>query len=221
MKLNNKYWILTILIILSGTVFGKKLLLKTTERDTPVNTEITEVKKGETVAYFAAGCFWCVEAVFESVDGVKEAYAGYSGGTKSNPTYQQVGAGLTDYAEAVEVVYDPTVVSFETLVRVFFGSQDPTTLNRQGPDIGKQYRSIAFYENPKQKQIIEKVIKELNRTTYHGKIVTEVEPFEKFYKAEAYHQNYVVNHPDNPYVRRVSIPRLNEFKAKFPQYLKK
>ncbi|WP_196890002.1 peptide-methionine (S)-S-oxide reductase MsrA [Aureivirga sp. CE67] len=221
MKLNNRYWLLLILIIISGTVFGKKLLIKNTDRDTPVNPEVTVVKNGEAVAYFASGCFWCVEAVFESVKGVKKAYPGYSGGTKPNPTYQEVGAGLTDYAEAVEVIYDPKVVSFETLVRVFFGSQDPTTLNRQGPDIGKQYRSIAFYENPEQKKTIENVIKELNRTTYKGKITTQVEPFKKFYRAEAYHIDYVEKHPDNPYVRRVSIPRLNEFKAKFPQYLKK
>ena len=221
MKLNNKYWILALLIIISGTVFGKKIFLKTIERDTPVNSEKTKIEKGQKVAYFAAGCFWCVETVFESVRGVEEAYPGYAGGTKPNPTYQEVGAGLTDYAEAIEVVYDPKMVSYETLVRVFFGSQDPTTLNRQGPDRGKQYRSIAFYENQMEKETIEKIVKELNKTTYHGKIVTQVVPFEKFYKAEAYHHNFVKNHPDNPYVRRVSIPRLNEFKKKFPQFLKK
>lgn len=171
-------------------------------------------------AYFASGCFWCVEAVFESVKGVEEAVSGYSGGTESNPTYKQVSAGSTDHAEAVEVIYDPKVVSYETLVNVFFGSQDPTTKNRQGPDRGKQYRSIAFYQNDQQKNIIESTIDRLNKSTYDGKIVTEVLPFQKFWNAEDYHQDYERNHKNEPYIRSVSIPRLNKFKAKFPELLK-
>jgi peptide-methionine (S)-S-oxide reductase len=171
-------------------------------------------------AYFASGCFWCVEVVFESVKGVQEVISGYSGGQPANPTYQQVSSGKTTHAEAVEVYYDPTAVSFQTLVEVFFGSQDPTTMNRQGPDAGPHYRSVAFYQNDSEKQIIENTIKGLNASTYNGGIVTQVVPVEKFWPAEAYHQDYEANNPRNPYIRSVSIPRLNRFKAKFPGILK-
>jgi len=183
----------------------------------PVQTEAVD---GYERAYFASGCFWCVEAVFESVKGVKEAVSGYSGGTQSNPTYKQVSYGQTNHAEAVEVFYDPKVVSFRNLVLVFFGSQDPTTLNRQGPDRGRQYRSIAFYQNDDQKKIIEDIISELNDTVYDGAIVTQVLPFQKFWEAEGYHQNYEKNHPNDPYIQGVSLPRLNRFKKQFPELLK-
>ncbi len=173
------------------------------------------------IAYFAAGCFWCVEAVFESVKGVSEAVSGYSGGKSADPNYRTVSAGLTDHAEAVAVYYNPEVVDFATLVKVFFGSQDPTTPNQQGPDRGKQYRSIAFYQNETEKEIIEDYIKELEeKKVFKNKIVTEVVPFDKFYEAEDYHQDYEKLHPNEPYVRAVSIPRLNKFKAKFPELLK-
>ncbi|WP_335966893.1 peptide-methionine (S)-S-oxide reductase MsrA, partial [Galbibacter sp. PAP.153] len=172
-------------------------------------------------AYFASGCFWCVEAVFESVKGVKEAVSGYAGGKEKNPTYEQVGAGRTGHAESVMVYYDPKEVSYETLVRVFFGSQDPTTINRQGPDKGTQYRSIAFYKNEDEKEIIERYIQQLEDEKVFSKpIVTQVVPFEKFWKAEDYHQNYERLHPDNPYVKNVSIPRLRKFQKKYPELLK-
>lgn len=173
------------------------------------------------IAYFASGCFWCVEAVFESVDGVEEAISGYAGGFTNDPTYQSIGTGNTGHAEAVAVYYNPKKVSFETLVKVFFGSHDPTTKNGQHPDYGSQYRSIAFYINASEKQIIEKYIKELNDSYYKGKIVTEVTQLEKFYQAEEYHQNYEKLNPNNPYVQNVSVPRLNRFKKKFPELLKK
>ena len=194
-------------------------------KSTAVLTKVTapsqDLSKYET-AYFASGCFWCVEAVFESVKGVKEAISGYSGGTELNPTYEQVGAGRTSHAEAVKVYYDPKVVSFATLVKVFFGSQDPTTLNSQGPDHGAQYRSIAFYKNEEEKKIIEDYIKELeDKKVFNKPIVTEVTKFSKFYNAEDYHQDYEKNHPNNPYIRNVSIPRLQRFQAKFPELLKK
>ncbi|MEH6704782.1 MAG: peptide-methionine (S)-S-oxide reductase MsrA [Galbibacter orientalis] len=179
-----------------------------------------DLSKYET-AYFASGCFWCVEAVFESVKGVKEAVSGYSGGTEKNPTYQQVGAGNTSHAEAVMVYYDPKIVSFETLVRVFFGSQDPTQYNGQGPDIGAQYRSIAFYKNDEEKEIIERYIKQLeDKEIYSKPIVTQVAPFDKFWKAEDYHQDYEKRNPNNPYVKNVSIPRLKRFQEKYPELLK-
>lgn len=188
------------------------------ENNTSQNTENLKAYKK---AYFASGCFWCVEAVFESVKGVKEAVSGYAGGNTPNPTYQKIGTGTTGHAEAVEVYYDPEVVSFETLVKVFFGSHDPTTLNYQGPDHGTQYRSIAFYQTEEEKEIIQNYIQNLEEDKVYDKpIVTEVAPLKKFYPAEDYHQDYEKNHPDNPYVKGVSIPRLNRFKEKYPDLLK-
>ena len=180
-----------------------------------------DLQKYET-AYFASGCFWCVEAIFESVKGVKEVISGYSGGTEENPTYEQVSYGRTSHAEAVEVYYDPTEISYIELVQVFFGSHDPTSLNRQGPDRGAQYRSIAFYKNPEEKKIIETYMVALEESgNYEDPIVTEVTAFTKFYNAEDYHQDYERKNPNNSYVKQVSIPRLNRFKKKFPDYLKK
>ncbi|WP_348717596.1 peptide-methionine (S)-S-oxide reductase MsrA [Tenacibaculum sp. 190130A14a] len=172
------------------------------------------------VAYFASGCFWCVEAIFESVNGVEEAVSGYAGGHTKRPTYQTIGTGRTGHAETVAVYYDPKIVSFQTLVDVFFGSHNPTTKNGQHPDYGTQYRSIAFYQNEKEKKIIENTIEKLNKEIYKGKIVTEVTSFTRFHRAEEYHQNYEKLHPYNSYVRNVSIPRLNKFKRKFPHLLK-
>lgn len=177
------------------------------------------VQDGLERAYFASGCFWCVEAVFESVKGVKEAVSGYSGGHTKNPTYEESNKGTTGHAEAVEVFYDPSVVDFSTLVDVYFGSMDPTQKNGQGPDIGSQYRSIIFFQNAKQKQIIEQKMKEL-ASQYEKAISVEVLPFQKFWKAEAYHQNYERNNPNDAYIRNVSVPRINRFKAKFPELLK-
>ncbi|MEQ8624295.1 MAG: peptide-methionine (S)-S-oxide reductase MsrA [Vicingaceae bacterium] len=178
-------------------------------------------KDGLKTAYFASGCFWCVEAVFQSVKGVKDAVSGYSGGSEANPTYEQVSRGATSHAEAVKVIYDPSKVDFEALVKVFFGSHDPTTLNRQGPDRGPQYRSIAFYKNENEKQAIENYIADLEgNNTYSAPIVTEVKEFDEFWKAEDYHQEYENKHPENPYVQSVSIPRLKRFQAKYPDLLK-
>lgn len=184
------------------------------EVKTPKNPELKK-------AYFASGCFWCVEAIFESVTGVEEAISGYAGGEDLNPTYKKVSYGLTDHAEAVEVYYNPKKISFKDLVKVFYGSHDPTTLNRQGPDRGTQYRSIAFYSNNEEKNIINDITSKLNKSTFDNNIITEIKPIKKFYQAEAYHQNYERLHPENPYIQSVSIPRLNRFKRKFPDLLKK
>ena len=177
------------------------------------------LKDGMARAYFASGCFWCVEAVYESVKGVSEVINGYSGGHTNNPTYQSSNTGRTGHAEAVEVIYDPTVVNFSTLLDVYFGSQNVTQINGQGPDRGSQYRSIVFYQNELQKTLInqkkEALTKSLNTT-----IAAEVYPFQKFWKAEDYHQNYERLHPNNPYVRNVSITRLRKFQQKFPHLLK-
>lgn len=188
------------------------------EAKEPVSEE--RLKQLET-AYFASGCFWCVEAVFESVHGVEEAVSGYSGGEIENPTYEQVAGGRTKHAEAVEILYDPEQVSYEDLLKVFFGSQDPTTLNRQGPDSGRQYRSSIFYKNEKEKQLAEAYVQELTeKKVYRKPIVTEIVAFKKFFKAEEYHQDFERNNPRNGYVRAVSIPRLKRFQAKFPELLK-
>lgn len=167
-------------------------------------------------AYFASGCFWCVEAIYESIDGVKEAVSGYSGGHTVDPTYREISGGDTGHAETVEVIYDPEKVSFKTLVKAFFDSHDPTTLNQQGPDHGTQYRSIAFYQTNEEKQIIEDYIKKLtNNRVYKKPIVTEVKKFVSFWQAEAYHQDFEERNPYNSYILNVSKPRLEKFKEKF------
>ena len=170
----------------------------------------------EAVATFAEGCFWHTEIVFQSLKGVRDAVSGYSGGSDTHPTYDRVCSGITGHAEAVEVYYDPSIVTFETLVKAFFASQDPTTLNRQGNDEGTQYRSAAFYRTEKEKQTIEAEIKRLTDSKkYSSAIVTEVVPFKSFYAAENYHQEYIYYHPDNGYVSNVSIPDFLEFKKSF------
>ena len=179
-----------------------------------------EIGPNDKVAYFASGCFWCVEAIFESVEGVSEAISGYAGGHTKNPTYQTIGTGRTGHAESVAVYYDPQIISFKTLVDVFFGSHDPTTKNGQHPDYGTQYRSIAFYNSLEEKEIIEGVIKKLNTEVYKNKIVTEVKKIDIFYEAESYHQNYEKRNPYDRYVRNISIPRLKRFQKKFPELLK-
>jgi peptide-methionine (S)-S-oxide reductase len=177
--------------------------------------------KGLSKAYFASGCFWCVEAVYESLTGVEEVISGYSGGTQQNPTYEQVGSGRTGHAEAVEVYYDPSKIDFKTLVEVFYDSQDPTTIG-QKPDFGSQYRSIIFYQNDSEKNIAEAYMDSLTKAKIYAKpIVTEIVPFEKFWEAEGYHQNYEKLNPYQPYVVGVSIPRLKRFQAKHPELLKK
>ncbi|MEC3905472.1 peptide-methionine (S)-S-oxide reductase MsrA [Tamlana sp. 2201CG12-4] len=178
------------------------------------------LKNGKAKAYFASGCFWCVEAIYESVKGVEESISGYSGGHTEHPTYATSNTGRTGHAEAVEIIYDPKIVSFETLVDVYFASQNVTQVNGQGNDIGPQYRSIIFYQNDKQKEIILKK-KEALAKKLDVKIAAEVYPFQKFWIAEEYHQNYEKLHPNNSYIRNVSIPRLNRFKAKFPKDLLK
>jgi peptide-methionine (S)-S-oxide reductase len=194
---------------------------KSVTQSADLNMDPVEVPMQDNMAkaYLASGCFWCVEAVYESVNGVKEVISGYSGGHTENPTYEASNTGKTGHAEAVEVIYDPKVVSFESLVKVYYGSQNPTQVNGQGPDNGSQYRSIIFYQNQEQKTIIEKVSAEVAKS-YDKPLAAEVVPFQKFWMAEDYHQNYERSHPENPYIQNVSIPRLEKFKKKFPDLLK-
>ncbi len=178
------------------------------------------VENGMARAYFASGCFWCVEAIYESVKGVEESISGYSGGHTENPTYEASNTGRTGHAEAVEIIYNPEIVSFATLVDVYFGSQNVTQVNGQGPDRGSQYRSIIFYQNEEQKQIIDEKVKEQEKIYGEGKVAAQILPFQKFWKGEGYHQDYEKNHPYNPYIQNVSIPRLKRFQEKFPQLIK-
>ncbi len=189
----------------------------------------TEPMVEETVTYgkldtatFAAGCFWCEEAIFESLKGVKEAVSGYSGGHTTNPTYEEVSAHTTGHAETVQVYYDPKIISYQTLLEVYFAAQDPTQVNGQGPDHGDSYRSVIFYQNATQRDLAEAYKKQLNNSGKYSKpIAVIIEPLKVFYMAEAYHQNYERQHQDEPYVKNVSIPRINKMKAQFPQLLKK
>jgi peptide-methionine (S)-S-oxide reductase len=185
------------------------------------NAEPVEVTTQDNMAkaYFASGCFWCVEAIYESVNGVKEVISGYSGGHTENPTYQSSNTGRTGHAEAVEVIYDPEVVSFETLVKVFYGSQNATQVNGQGPDMGSQYRSLIFFQNDEQKEIINTVAAEVAKD-YDKPLAAEILPFQKFWIAEDYHQNYERLNPESSYIQNVSIPRYKRFKKKFPELLK-
>lgn len=170
----------------------------------------------EAVATFSEGCFWHAEIVFQSLEGVRDAVSGYAGGTDTTPNYEKVSSGSTGHAETVQVYYDPTKISYETLVKAFFASQDPTTLNRQGNDVGTEYRSIAFYRTDAEKKIIDEEIKRLTEAkVYSGKIVTEVIPFKKFYPAEGYHQEYIHNNPGSGYVQAVSIPDFLAFRKTF------
>ncbi len=175
--------------------------------------------KEETIV-FGGGCFWCTEAVFKMLKGVSSVLPGYSGGIVPNPTYEQIETGKTGHAQCAQVIYDPSLVKFRDLLTVFFGSHDPTTLNRQGNDVGTQYRSVIFYTTPEQKTEIEKFIKKINASNKNGKpIVTEVLPLAKFYEAENYHHDYFKNHPGNPYCEIVINPKLEHVKRDFAKLL--
>ena len=172
-------------------------------------------------ATLGGGCFWCLEAVFELVNGVSKVVSGYAGGTVPNPTYQQVCSGTTGHAEVVQVSFDPAIVSFRDLLDGFFASHDPTTLNRQGSDIGSQYRSIILYHGPEQKQLALERIREFNEAGIWNKpIVTEVVPLEAFYPAEGYHQGYFRNNPGQGYCQAVVAPKVAKFRKEFAARLK-
>jgi peptide-methionine (S)-S-oxide reductase len=176
---------------------------------------------GTETATFAGGCFWCTEAVFSDLKGVVRVLPGYSGGTAANPTYEQVCTGETGHAEAVEIVYDPQVIGFEDLLRIFFTTHDPTTLNRQGNDEGTQYRSVVFYHDDRQKAATERVIEELTREgLWKRKIVTQLVPFRAFYPAEEYHRNYFRRNPEKGYCQVVIAPKVAKFRHQYAQRLR-
>ncbi len=173
------------------------------------------------VATLGGGCFWCTEAVFRELKGVVKVESGYSGGTVANPSYKQVCSGKTGHAEVVQITFDPTKISFKELLQIFFTVHDPTTLNRQGGDVGTQYRSVIFYHNNSQKAAAEQAIKEsIAVEIWGGPIVTQLEPFKAFYKAEGYHQEYFENNPGQPYCQIVIAPKVRKFREHYQEKLK-
>jgi len=172
-------------------------------------------------ATLGSGCFWCTEAVYLSVKGVKEAVSGYMGGKVKNPTYREVCSGLTGHAEVVQIKFDPTVISFEGILEIFWNTHDPTTLNRQGADEGTQYRSVIFYHSEEQKKVADAYKAQLDRTgVFKNKIVTEISSASVFYKAEDYHQNYYALNPDQGYCQYVIRPKVEKFRKQFSSKLK-
>lgn len=171
------------------------------------------------IATIASGCFWCIEAIFNEVDGIEKVVSGYTGGKTINPSYSEVCSGATGHAEAVQLTFDPGRISFEQILRIFFSMHDPTTLNRQGADVGTQYRSAIFYHNEEQKVVAEQVIQELSsKNVWNAPIVTEVVPLNKFHPAEDYHQKYFEENPEQAYCKMVIAPKLAKFRKR---YLKK
>ena len=177
---------------------------------------------GNDTITLGAGCFWCVEAIFDQLEGVISVESGYSGGSIKNPSYKEVCTGRTGHAEVCQVVYNPSVISLEELLEVFFQTHDPTTLNRQGADVGTQYRSAIFYHNEEQKKTSENIITELNKAgVWTNPIVTEVTPYQSFYVAEDYHQEYFENNQNQPYCRAVIQPKVEKFQKVFKDKIKK
>jgi peptide-methionine (S)-S-oxide reductase len=182
---------------------------------------MNEETKAKEAATLAGGCFWCTEAVFSIVNGVEKIEPGYTGGSLPNPTYEQVSSGTTGHAEAAQITFDPSVISFREILEIFFATHDPTTLNRQGPDVGTQYRSAIFYHNEEQKATAEQVIAELDKEEiWDAPIVTQVEPLKVFYKAETYHKDYYKKHPNQPYCQQVITPKLVKLQQRFLGKLK-
>ncbi|MBX2974762.1 MAG: peptide-methionine (S)-S-oxide reductase MsrA [Ignavibacteriaceae bacterium] len=183
--------------------------------------KMSDEKKYLTKATFGSGCFWCTEAIFENVKGVSDVVSGYSGGKVFNPTYEQVCSGTTGHAEVVQLTYDSAVVSYDELLEIFWKTHDPTTLNRQGADIGTQYRSVIFYHNDEQKEKAKYYRDKLNKEgIWNNPIVTEISPIENFFEAEKYHQNYYENNPNQGYCSFVITPKLEKFKKIFKDKLK-
>lgn len=185
------------------------------------NTKAKSTSNLETIT-LGGGCYWCVEAVYENLDGVKSVVSGFSGGKVANPTYEEVCTGTTGHAEVVQITYDKTKTDINEIFQIFFTVHDPTTLNRQGADVGTQYRSVIFYKNEEQKKAAQSIIAELNKEkVYNSPIVTKVEPFKVFYKAEDYHQNYYANNKSQPYCKMVIQPKIEKFEKVFKDKLKK
>ena len=182
---------------------------------------LNAIPEGMQVATLGGGCFWCVEAIYEDLKGVESVISGYSGGAKKNPSYQEVCSGFTGHAEVIQITFDPQVISYKDILEVFWEVHDPTTLNRQGADIGSQYRSVIFYHSDEQKSIAEESKKQTDASgLYKDPIVTEISEFKGFYEAEDYHQDYFFNNPNQPYCSVVISPKVKKFKNKYEDQLK-
>jgi peptide-methionine (S)-S-oxide reductase len=205
----------TLLMLLGLAAFSAHAVIPDYTGPVPASTA-----SGDATAVFAGGCFWGVDAVFKHVKGVKNVVSGYSGGSGATAKYMLVGTGTTGHAESVKVTYDPSKVSYAELLKVFFSvAHDPTQLDRQGPDVGSQYRSAIFYANAQQKELAQRYIAQLDAAKVFGKpIVTQVVPLDKFYAAEDYHQNYLALHPQQPYIVYNDLPKLAELKKEFPAW---
>ena len=197
--------LIVLVVLLAGATSGHSQKMNTP--DSKPNTNATEL------ATYGGGCFWCVEAIFQRLEGVKSVASGYAGGKRDNPTYEEVCAGTTGHAEVIQIEFDPTKISFEDLLDVFWQAHDPTTLNRQGADVGTQYRSIILYHNHRQKEAAEKA-KKAAASQFKNPIVTEIVPLTTFYKAERYHQNYYNNNPNASYCAFVIRPKLDKLLKK-------
>lgn len=208
--------------ILLSLIFGSSCGQKNRELQATIKTmEQKEIKDGQ-LATFGSGCFWCTEAIFQNVDGVLKVESGYSGGKGKNPTYKEVCSGQSGHAEVVQLTYDPAVVSFDELLEIFWKTHDPTTLNRQGADVGTQYRSVIFYHSNEQKQLATTYKEKLDQSgAFNNPIVTEISPYTEFYVAEDYHQNYYNLNGNAPYCTFVIQPKLEKFKKVFAEKLKK
>jgi peptide-methionine (S)-S-oxide reductase len=181
-----------------------------------------EGSEGGAIATLGGGCFWCLEPIFDDLRGIESVESGYAGGQTPNPTYEQVCSGRTGHAEVVQVAFDPHEISYDDLLRIFFSIHDPTTRNRQGADVGTQYRSVIFYHDPEQKRIAEEVIASLqDQGIWNAPIVTQVVPFETFYRAEDYHQEYFANNGSQPYCNVVIAPKVAKFRKQYIEKLKK
>ena len=181
----------------------------------------TVFSRQREVATLGGGCFWCMEAVFSELEGVEKVESGYSGGATAHPTYEQVSTGTTGHAEVVQINFDPKVISFEEILEIFFAMHDPTTLNRQGSDVGTQYRSVIFYHNDEQKATAEQVIKKITEAKiWDAPTVTQIESFKEFYKAEDYHKHYFKKHPAQPYCRLVITPKIAKLRERYHKKLK-
>lgn len=209
-----KYMFLGIMLILSYGCDGQQ------NRSQEGENKSLDYSKLDT-ATFAGGCFWCIEAAFEQILGVEEAVSGYAGGKEENPTYAGVSGGQTSHTETVEIYFNPEEIDYTTLLDIFFTAHDPTQLNRQGPDIGKQYRSAIFYHHEEQKSLAEEKIQTLDASgKYSNKVVTEIQPYTEFWIAEDYHQDYEKHHPKDSYIVNVSKPKIDKVAQEFAHLLK-
>jgi len=218
----NRSTILIILTVAALAVFVHTNLRSSTSAATalpdPALDDKLSSKSGHSKIVLAGGCFWGLQAVFEHVKGVNHVTAGYSGGTAKNPSYEQVSSGETGHAESIEVDYDPSKITYGTLLKVFFSvAHDPTQLNRQGPDTGTQYRSVIFFDNDDQRRIAQAYSKQLDDAKlFRNRIVTQIVPLQAFYRAEDYHQDYAAHHPENPYIAQCDAPKVKHLREQFP-----